>query len=179
VLFELLVLGLELADLAGKFVHDLVDGGVKIGFRVFGMEVGAGKGEVDLHMEGFFAIVVVEKNDVGAEDRLAMALEVTDLFGNEFVNGTGESHGETILGAHIVLLHNHDRKKPFHVKVHLALPGPDLHAEDAEADLYSAIDKVVDKLSRQISKLKTKHKELKKHRTQQEREAEKRGYKRR
>ena len=43
----------------------------------------------------------------------------------------------------------------------------------------SAIDKVVDKLSRQISKLKTKHKELKKHRTQQEREAEKRGYKRR
>ena len=61
-LFELLVLGLELADLAGKFVHDLVDGGVKIGFRVFGMEVGAGEGEVDLHMEGFFAIVVVEKN---------------------------------------------------------------------------------------------------------------------
>ena len=80
-----------------------------------------------------------------------------------------EGHGETILGAHIVLLHNHDRKKPFHVKVHLALP----------ADLYTAIDKVVDKLSRQISKLKTKHKELKKHRTQQEREAEKRGYKRR
>ena len=90
-----------------------------------------------------------------------------------------EGHGETILGAHIVLLHNHDRKKPYHVKVHLALPGPDLHAEDAEADLYSAIYKVVDKLSRQISKLKTKHKELKKHRTQQEREAEKRGYKRR
>jgi hypothetical protein len=91
VLFELLVLGLELADLAGKFVHDLVDGGVKIGFRVFGMEVGARKGEVDLHMEGFFAIVVVEKNNVGAEDRLAMALEVADLFGNEFMNGTGKS----------------------------------------------------------------------------------------
>ena len=90
-----------------------------------------------------------------------------------------EGHGEEILGAHIVLLHNHDRKKPYHVKVHLALPGPDIHAEDSEADLYSAIDRVVDKLSRQISKLKTKHKLLVKHRTQQQREAEKRGYKRR
>lgn len=90
-----------------------------------------------------------------------------------------EGHGETILAAHIVLLHNHDRKKPYTVKVHLALPGPDLHAEDAEADLYAAIDRVVDKLSSQISKLKTKHQKTKKHRTQLEREAEKRGFKRR
>jgi putative sigma-54 modulation protein len=51
-----------------------------------------------------------------------------------------EGHGETILAAHIVLLHNHDRKKPYTVKVHLALSGPDIHAEDAEADLYVAID---------------------------------------
>jgi hypothetical protein len=35
--------------------------------------------------------VVVEKNNVGAEDRLAMALEVADLFGNKFMNGTGKS----------------------------------------------------------------------------------------
>jgi putative sigma-54 modulation protein len=89
-----------------------------------------------------------------------------------------EGHGETILAAHIVLLHNHDRKKPYIVKVHLALSGPDIHAEDAEADLYVAIDKVIDKLSRQISKLKTKKKERDKHRIQQTREAEKRGYKR-
>lgn len=69
-----------------------------------------------------------------------------------------EGHGEQLIAAHIVLLHNHDRKKPYCVKVHLALAGPDIHAEDAEADLYVAIDKVVDKLSRQISKLKTRKK---------------------
>lgn len=90
-----------------------------------------------------------------------------------------EGHGETILAAHIVLLHNHDRKKPYTVKVHLALPGPDIHAEDAEADLYVAIDKVIDKLSRQISKLKTKKKEHDKHRAQLKREGQKRGYQRR
>jgi len=90
-----------------------------------------------------------------------------------------EGHGETIIAAHIVLLHNHDRKKPYHVKVHLALSGPDIHAEDSEADLYSAIDKVVDKLSRQIAKLKTKHKDRTKHRNQLQREAVKRGYRRR
>lgn len=90
-----------------------------------------------------------------------------------------EGHGETILAAHIVLLHNHDRKKPYTVKVHLALSGPDIHAEDAEADLYVAIDKVVDKLSRQIAKLKTKKKEHAKHKDQLKREGVKRGYQRR
>jgi putative sigma-54 modulation protein len=90
-----------------------------------------------------------------------------------------EGHGETILGAHVVLLHNHDRKKPYTVKVHLALAGPDIHGEDAEADLYVAIDKVVDKLSRQISKLKTKKKQHDKHRAQLKREGQKRGYQRR
>ena len=89
-----------------------------------------------------------------------------------------EGHGETLIAAHIVLLHDHDRKKPYHVKVHIALPGPDIHAEDSEADLYVAIDKVVDKLSRQISKLKTKKKDHDKHRVQQKREAVKRGFKR-
>jgi len=87
-----------------------------------------------------------------------------------------EGHGEQIIAAHIVLLHNHDRKKTYSVKVHLAIAGPDIHAEDAEADLYVAIDKVVDKLSSQISKLKTRKKDHDKHRTQQKREAVKRGF---
>jgi putative sigma-54 modulation protein len=90
-----------------------------------------------------------------------------------------EGHGESLIAAHIVLLHDHDRKKPFHVKVHIALSGPDIHAEDSEADLYVAIDKVVDKLSRQISKMKTRKKDHDKHRSQLKREAVKRGYTRR
>ena len=90
-----------------------------------------------------------------------------------------EGHGEQILAAHIVLLHDATKKKAYVVKVHLALPGPDIYAHDVEADLYVAIDKVVDKLSRQISKHKTRTKEHDKHLRQLEREGEKRGYKRR
>jgi putative sigma-54 modulation protein len=90
-----------------------------------------------------------------------------------------EEHGEQILAAHVVLLHDQNKKKPFVVKAHLAVPGPDIHSEDAEADLYAAIDKVVHKLSAQLSKRKTRQKDHKKHLTQLEREAAKRGYKRR
>lgn len=90
-----------------------------------------------------------------------------------------EGHGEQIMGAHIVLLHDQSKKKPYHVKVHLALPGPDIHAEDSEADLYAAIDKVVDKLSQQLRKRKTKKKDHVKHVQQLTREGAKRGFKRR
>jgi len=90
-----------------------------------------------------------------------------------------EEYGEQIVAAHIVLLHDQNKKKPFSVKVHLGMPGPDIFAEDAEADLYAAIDKVVDKLSRQLSKRKTRIKDHAKHLTRLEREAAKRGFKRR
>lgn len=86
---------------------------------------------------------------------------------------------ENILGAHIVLLHDETKKKKYVVKVHLGLPGPDIHAEDAEDDLYAAIDKVVDKLARQLRKRKTRISSQKKHRTQLAVEAKKRGYSRR
>jgi len=90
-----------------------------------------------------------------------------------------EGHGEDLLAAHVVLLHDTSKKKPFVVKVHLALPGPDIYAEDAEADLYAAIDKVVAKLSSQLRKHKTRTKDHVKHVRQLARESEKRGYKRR
>ncbi len=90
-----------------------------------------------------------------------------------------EEHGEQILAAHVVLLHDQNKKKPYVAKIHLALPGPDLFAEDAESDLYAAIDKVVDKLSRQLGKRRTRIRDHAKHLTQLEREAAKRGFKRR
>ena len=63
-----------------------------------------------------------------------------------------------IVAAHIVLLHD-DAAKPtarYGVKVHLAVAGPDIHAEDHDADLYAALDKVTDKLARQLRKRKTR-----------------------
>ena len=76
-----------------------------------------------------------------------------------------ESLNNHIIAAHVVLMHdeNKDPKKAFCVKVHLAIPGPDIHGEDHDADLYAAIDKVVGKLSRQLRKHKTKTKEKKVH----------------
>lgn len=63
-----------------------------------------------------------------------------------------------IIAAHVVLLHD-DAAKPaarYGVKVHLAVAGPDIHAEEHDADLYAALDKVTDKLARQLRKRKTR-----------------------
>ena len=91
-----------------------------------------------------------------------------------------EEHGVQILAAHIVLLHDQNNKnRPFLVKVHLAIPGPDIYSEDHEKDLYAAIDKVVEKLAGQLRKRKTRRSDHKKHLTQLEREAAKRGFRRR
>jgi putative sigma-54 modulation protein len=44
----------------------------------------------------------------------------------------------------------------YSVKIHLAVPGPDIHAAESHADLYGALDLVVDKLARQLRKRKTR-----------------------
>jgi putative sigma-54 modulation protein len=90
-----------------------------------------------------------------------------------------ENITDRILGAHVVLLHDETKTKKHVVKVHLAVPGPDIHAESSEDDLYAAIDKVTDKLARQLRKRKTRIVSQKKHRTQLATEARKRGYARR
>lgn len=64
------------------------------------------------------------------------------------------------------------------MKIHVALPGPDLHAEDAEDDLYSAIDLTVKKLVQQLRKRKTKVKEKAKHKVKVAKEIERHGYRR-
>jgi putative sigma-54 modulation protein len=44
----------------------------------------------------------------------------------------------------------------FTVSAHLAVSGPDLHAEESAADLYAALNAVKDKLARQLRKRKTR-----------------------
>lgn len=90
-----------------------------------------------------------------------------------------EPLADNIMAAHVVLVHDETKTKRHTVKVHLAMPGPDIHAEDTEDDLYAAIDKVVDKLSMQLRKRKTKLSSHKKHLTQLASEGRKRGYRRR
>lgn len=88
-----------------------------------------------------------------------------------------ETITEEILAAHVVLIHDESKNptKRYHVKVHLAMPGPDIHAEDYDADLYAGIDKVTSKLARQIRKRKTKLVDKKKQDTQKKMERAKRG----
>jgi putative sigma-54 modulation protein len=90
-----------------------------------------------------------------------------------------EQMTDRIIAAHVVLLHDETKTKKHIVKVHLAVPGPDIHAEDADNDLYAAIDKVVAKLGNLLRKRKTKTVEHKKHLAQLATEGRKRGYKRR
>lgn len=83
-----------------------------------------------------------------------------------------------VIAAHVVIWHDDTRSpsKAFCVKVHLAVPGPDLHAEEHNADMYAAIDKVAEKLARQLRKRKTRIKDQVKQKTQKAREqAKKRG----
>ena len=64
---------------------------------------------------------------------------------------------EKAFGAHVVLYHdeNHGAKQ-YQVKVHVAVPGNDLHAGTHSHDLYSAVDLVVEKLEVQLRRHKTK-----------------------
>lgn len=69
------------------------------------------------------------------------------------LEGLAEIHA-----AHIVLIQN-DTAKPadrFSVKVHIAVRGPDVHAEESAETIYAAMDLVGDKLARQLRKRKTK-----------------------
>jgi putative sigma-54 modulation protein len=69
-----------------------------------------------------------------------------------------EHFGLNLIGAHVALWHDDKRafKHAFVVKVHLALPGPDIHAEDHGHDLYQAIDVVTDRLAEQLRHRKSK-----------------------
>lgn len=65
---------------------------------------------------------------------------------------------DQIVAAHVVLIYDENAKPPdrYTVKVHLAIPGPDIHAEESSSELYAALDLVMDKLMRQLRKRKTR-----------------------
>src|ERR1700722_2001355 len=69
-----------------------------------------------------------------------------------------EHFGLNLIGAHVALWHDDKRafKHAFVVKVHLALRGPDLHAEDHGHELYQAIDVVTERLAEQLRHRKSK-----------------------
>ncbi len=83
---------------------------------------------------------------------------------------------DDIIAAHVVLMHDENKNpsKSFGVKVHLAVPGPDIHIEEHTSDLYAALDLAVNKLERQLRKRKTKLVTRKKHIAQQTMEKKKR-----
>ncbi|MDE1170272.1 MAG: ribosome-associated translation inhibitor RaiA [Verrucomicrobium sp.] len=67
-----------------------------------------------------------------------------------------EHFADGIIGAHVAIFHDTSRanKHAFVVKVHLAVPGPDLHAEDRGHELYQAVDLVAKRLEQQLRKKK-------------------------
>jgi len=72
---------------------------------------------------------------------------------------------DDIIGVHAVILFDENKSptKQFLVKVHIGVPGPDIHIEQYGSDLYSAIDKIEDKLARQLRKRKTRLQDKKRH----------------
>jgi putative sigma-54 modulation protein len=68
--------------------------------------------------------------------------------------GKLEHYATGIVGAHVAIVHDQTRanKHAFVVKIHLAVPGPDVHAEDHGHDLYHAIDLAAKKVELQLRK---------------------------
>lgn len=61
-----------------------------------------------------------------------------------------------IEAAEVTLEKNAASSPPFSARVHLVIPGPDLHAEEKDHTPEATIHKVLDKLSRQIRQRKEK-----------------------
>lgn len=68
------------------------------------------------------------------------------------------------IDARVTIEHDHTRvpERQFKCAIRLTVPGPDFYAEDAQSDLYSAIDLVMKKLEMQIRKHQSRLKARKK-----------------
>lgn len=64
------------------------------------------------------------------------------------------------INARVTLEHDNTKAtdRQFSCSMRLAVPGPDLFAEDSESDLYAAIDLVTKKIEQQIRKRRSKFK---------------------
>jgi putative sigma-54 modulation protein len=64
------------------------------------------------------------------------------------------------INARVVIEHDHAKvsERQFKCSIRVTEPGPDLFAEDAESDLYAAIDLVAKKIESQIRKRHSKFK---------------------
>jgi putative sigma-54 modulation protein len=64
------------------------------------------------------------------------------------------------INARVTLEHDNTKapERQFSCSIRLAVPGPDLFAEDVESDMYAAIDLVAKKLEQQIRKRHSKYK---------------------
>jgi putative sigma-54 modulation protein len=64
------------------------------------------------------------------------------------------------INARVILEHDQLKapERQFTCSIRLAVPGPDLFAEDSESDLYAAIDLVTKKIEQQIRKRHSKFK---------------------
>lgn len=87
-----------------------------------------------------------------------------------------EDLADDIIAAHVVILNDEgaNPKKQFTVKAHLAVPGPDIHAEESSDDLYASFDKVADRLARQLRKRRTAFLDKRRQITQRHKEKRKR-----
>jgi putative sigma-54 modulation protein len=65
-----------------------------------------------------------------------------------------------VTSARVTLEHNHLKgpERQFSCSIRLAVPGPDIFAEDSETDLYAAIDIVAKKIEQQLRKRHNKYK---------------------
>jgi len=71
-----------------------------------------------------------------------------------------EHYDRFAVDARVTIDHDNDKptERQFKCSIRLAVPGPDLYAEEFQADLYAAIDLVTKKIEQQIRKRHSKYK---------------------
>ena len=86
---------------------------------------------------------------------------LTDAIGNHIFDKINKlDHlARFAVNIRVTLERDHTRapERQFSCSMRLSLPGPDLFAEDVEADLYAAIDLVAKKIEQQIRKRQNKY----------------------
>jgi putative sigma-54 modulation protein len=87
---------------------------------------------------------------------------LTRAIENHIVNRINklEHFDRRAIDARVTLEHDNTKapERQFSCSIRLAVPGPDLFAEDVESDLYAAIDLVAKKIEQQIRKRHSKYK---------------------
>lgn len=125
-------------DLVGQFIHNFVNGHVKIVFGILSMNIRPRHSQMNLHAKTLVrgARFVVPQNNVRTHDFAREVFKVRDFFRDVGVNGTGQAE---VAGAHVNLHTNFrlEQLTPLSIEIGLCQQNHSLRAHTRGASCNS------------------------------------------